>query len=152
MATPQTLNRLLFATSARCVVSLYLQSHLFFTNRHSIISQTHDASFSGNAQGDCHSTELHPIQNSEFKTFLSFSFAFIGMLFAASGVLASAMYARNRYQNRGMPESSIHCPSYKGKDRKYALSTIGNDSVYQFFLRNSWQGWIIVLLTMGAQF
>lgn len=37
------------------------------------------------------------------------------------------------------------------RDKKYALDTIGSDSVYMFFLSNSWPGWGFALGTMAAQ-
>ena len=48
------------------------------------------------------------------------------------------------YQPSALPLLSNH-------DDHYALDTIGRDSVYMFFLGNSWLGWGFALLTMAAQ-
>jgi len=37
-------------------------------------------------------------------------------------------------------------------DNHYALDTIGRDSVYRFFLGETWQGWVVALITLFAQF
>jgi len=38
------------------------------------------------------------------------------------------------------------------EDNQYALDTIGRDSVYRFFLGETWQGWTIAFLILATQF
>ena len=55
------------------------------------------------------------------------------------------------YQNRDVPIRSLRRESTLSRDDKYALSSLGAGSVYQFFLGTSIPGWIIVLLTLAVQ-
>ena len=80
---------------------------------------------------------------------MQFSFVFLACLFGASAVLALAVYTRDKYQNRRLP-TTLTRTSFIA-DKKYALSTMGDDSVYKFFLGKSWVGWMIVLLVVVAQ-
>mmetsp|Transcript_34074 Transcript_34074/g.62668 ORF Transcript_34074/g.62668 Transcript_34074/m.62668 type:complete len:397 (-) Transcript_34074:283-1473(-) len=57
---------------------------------------------------------------------------------------------RNRNQNLLVAEHVKH--ETAENDSKYALTMIGDDSVYQFFLGKSWVGWTIFLATIWAQF
>ena len=66
-------------------------------------------------------------------------------------MLALAVFAYDKYKNRKLPRSSVRRASVTNRDKKYALSTLGDGSVYQFFLGTSITGWIIVLLTLATQ-
>ena len=66
-------------------------------------------------------------------------------------MLALSIYAYDKYKNRELPTSSARRPSVTSRDKKYALASLGNGSVYQFFLGTSLFGWVIVLLTLVTQ-
>jgi len=66
-------------------------------------------------------------------------------------VLALTVYAYDKYKNRKLPRSTVRRASVTNRDKKYALSTLGDGSVYQFFLGTSIAGWLIVLLTLATQ-
>ena len=66
-------------------------------------------------------------------------------------MLALGVYTYDKYKNRKLSRSSIRRASVTNRDKKYALSTLGDGSVYQFFLGTSITGWLIVLLTLATQ-
>ena len=67
-------------------------------------------------------------------------------------MLAAAVYAYDKYyKNRDLPTDSIRRPSLINRDEKYALESLGDGSVYQFFMGVSICGWAIVLLTLATQ-
>jgi len=106
---------------------------------------------SGNAQEDCYPQKDSAVQKAGFTTYVQFSWVFLAILIATSCVLALSVYAYDKYKNRELPRGSLRRPSVTNRDKKYALSTLGDGSVYQFFLGTSITGWIIVLLTLATQ-
>jgi hypothetical protein len=118
-----------------------LQSHHSLLHNHIL----------GNAQGDCFPQEDNPIMKVGFTDYMQFSWVFIACLVGASFILAVAVFAYDKYQNRDVPIRSLRRESTLSRDDKYALSSLGAGSVYQFFLGTSIPGWIIVLLTLAVQ-
>ena len=105
----------------------------------------------GNAQEDCYPQVDSAIQKAGYTSYARFSWIFIAILIATSCVLALSIYAYDKYKNRELPRSSARRPSVTSRDKKYALASLGNGSVYQFFLGTSLFGWVIVLLTLVTQ-
>jgi len=66
-------------------------------------------------------------------------------------MLSLVVFAYDKYRNYLLPSFPVRCQLQTSRDKKYALGTIGDDSVYQFFLGTSWIGWLIVLVTMVLQ-
>jgi len=104
-----------------------------------------------NSQGDCYPQEETVVQQVGFKNYVFFALALLAILLVASGVLALALGAYDKYRNRRVPRENIRSPELTSRDEKYALSTIGEDSTYKFFQGKSWFGWMISLATVGVQ-
>ena len=62
------------------------------------------------------------------------------------GSLLCAKYKNLKRVERPRNQSDII------KEEEPALDTIGNDSVYQFFLTKSWRGWFIALASISFQY
>lgn len=109
--------------------------------------------FQGNAQEDCYPQEDTRIQELGYNGYMEFTGVFFGCVIGASSALALAVFTYDKYNNRVLPSNSSRRRSLAltEKDKKYALGTLGDGSVYQFFLGTSLQGWFIVLATIAAQ-
>lgn len=98
-----------------------------------------------NMQDDCYPQEESDIQKLGFANFMYFTGAFMGGIFVACCALAFASFI---YDVR----HTINLRSFsKDLDRKYALGTVGDDSVYSFLLGTTFIGWLIVLITICSQ-
>ncbi|KAL7549178.1 hypothetical protein ACHAWF_012449, partial [Thalassiosira exigua] len=90
-----------------------------------------------------------------FKSYLQLTEFFFACLAGTSCVIALAAYGANKYTNRryNRSRSFVHRESHEmsTRDEEYALDTLGEGSLYQFFLGTSLWGWLIVLATMGVQ-
>jgi len=106
-----------------------------------------DCTMCCNVQGDCYPKEESDIQKLGFKNYMYFTGVFFACVFGACCVLAFVSLTYDKFRN----SSSSHQPPRKDIDRKYALETVGDDSVYQFLIGTSWIGWSIVLVTMASQ-
>jgi len=104
-----------------------------------------------NAQGDCYPQEESEIEEAGLGSYMSFAFVFFACIVGASCLLALSVHAFDKYKNRDLPRASIRRPSLTNRDVRYALETLGEGSVYQFFLGVSIFGWIIALATLAAQ-
>ena len=104
----------------------------------------------GNAQGDCYPQEKSEIQEAGFTNYVQFALVFFALIIGTSFTLAAVVYAYDKYyKNRDLPTDSIRRPSLIDRDEKYALESLGDGSVYQFFTPG--RGWAIVLLTLATQ-
>ena len=107
-----------------------------------------------NNNGDCHSTE--PARLSQVPAKRGFSsyaefiwvFLFLLILYCMLIVAASSLYDLRRSE-RGTV--TARRPSVKIRDKKYAMDTIGQDSVYSFYLTTSGLGWVIALAVLAVQ-
>ena len=105
-----------------------------------------------NAQGDCYPQEKSEIQEAGFTNYVQFALVFFALIIGTSFMLAAAVYAYDKYyKNRDLPTDSIRRPSLIDRDEKNALESLGDGSVYQFFMGVSICGWAIVLLTLATQ-
>ena len=106
----------------------------------------------GNAQGDCYPQEDSEIQEAGFTNYVQFALVFFALIIGTSFMLVAVVYAYEKYyKNRDLPTDSIRRPSLINRDEKYALESLGDGSVYQFFMGVSICGWFIVLLTLATQ-
>ena len=157
MAIHPTSRTVLFVQSVQCVVSSMLllclpHSRLVYSSLFNLTYLSPCLTISlGNAQEDCYPQVDSAIQKAGYTSYARFSWIFIAILIATSCVLALSIYAYDKYKNRELPRSSARRPSVTSRDKKYALASLGNGSVYQFFLGTSLFGWVIVLLTLVTQ-
>lgn len=107
-----------------------------------------------NSQNDCFPTDLSQVQEAGFDDYMSFTWVFFLSMIGGCCVLHLATFMYGEYQIRSRPgplDPSEVSRDAVNRDKKYALDTIGCDSVYRFFLSNSWPGWGFALGTMAAQ-
>ena len=106
---------------------------------------------SGNAQEDCYPQEENFENVGFIENYQQLTGLFFLCLFIACCAAALTLYVKDKYKNRALPTSSMRRPSLSIRDQMYALDAVGDDSVYQFLLGKSRIGWMIALVTMGAQ-
>ncbi|KAL7550718.1 hypothetical protein ACHAWF_013934 [Thalassiosira exigua] len=106
-----------------------------------------------NVQSDCYPQEETEVQDWGFNDYMHFSGIFIGGLVAACCCVFFIALLHQKWKHRNKSRAFIRQQSmeFDLRDKQTALETIGDDSVYQFLICTSFWGWIIVLLTMGAQ-
>ncbi len=104
----------------------------------------------GNANGDCLPQEKTKIQKAGFNSYMQLSVVFFALLMLACVILAVAVFAYDKYL-RGKHHPTLHRQSTTEMDTKYALETIGDQSVYHFLVGRSIWGWFIALATMAMQ-
>mmetsp|Transcript_31713 Transcript_31713/g.57413 ORF Transcript_31713/g.57413 Transcript_31713/m.57413 type:complete len:362 (+) Transcript_31713:2278-3363(+) len=104
-----------------------------------------------NAQGYCYPQEDTDIQALGFDDYVHFTWFFFACIFGITCAMAMTSFIYDKCRIRYAPRESIRRLTEPGRDTKYALDMIGDDSVYQFFLGKSWSGWFIVLATIFSQ-
>jgi hypothetical protein len=86
--------------------------------------------------------------------YLHLSGVFFAFVCLACVALVIALLAYDKYRtNRHLSRELLRRQSiqFSSRDTKYALETIGDDSVYRFFLGWSAAGWTIVMFTVAVQ-
>jgi len=77
---------------------------------------------------------------------------FFCCVIGASCLLALLSFAWKAHRKNELTRGNFaRRSSFSERDRKYALETLGSDSVNQFFLGTSVCGWVIVSLTIASQ-
>mmetsp|Transcript_33748 Transcript_33748/g.62023 ORF Transcript_33748/g.62023 Transcript_33748/m.62023 type:complete len:561 (+) Transcript_33748:658-2340(+) len=112
-----------------------------------------------NVNGDCHINKQTLIVRAGFNSFVHFLWAFSLWSFISYGLLVvlSSLYDRTKSRSTAVRQSlrnlqrTLSQRTTISRDKKYALDTIGKDSVYSFFLSTSVQAWIIVFIVLGVQ-
>jgi hypothetical protein len=104
---------------------------------------------SGNSQSNCYPLEYTLIQDAGFETYGQLTMAFIGGIIVASLMLALASNAYDKYKYH---KAHFLQKSLADRDKTYAFESLGINSVYKFFVGTSICGWIIVVMTISAQF
>lgn len=115
-----------------------------------------------NSNGDCEPAAQTMVQRGGFDNYQDFTPVFFVSVFGFCAVLALIAYlyreisrARARARARQQTNFSRRGQSVRAstiqRDKFLALDTIGDDSVYQFLLGNSKQGWAIALSTVALQ-
>ena len=133
--------------TVQCVVSiLNLASHflsliLFSSNQYAPPLLT-----LGNAHDDC-----YPQQETKLKDYGAFS-GVLAVFFVVFCCMATLLlYVIGRYKDSGTNLTRSTRRRMRLKDDIYALSAIGNDSVYKYFVGDNIFGWIAALSTIGVQ-
>jgi len=109
-----------------------------------------------NSQDNCYPTKNISVQEIGYKNYLQFIWVFFVSILGASCVLHIVSFGYGEYQKRGRQavltnSSDEESRGDKDRDKKYALETVGLDSVYMFFVTNSIWGWLVALATMAVQ-
>mmetsp|Transcript_30096 Transcript_30096/g.63464 ORF Transcript_30096/g.63464 Transcript_30096/m.63464 type:complete len:409 (-) Transcript_30096:71-1297(-) len=99
-----------------------------------------DCTMCCNAHGDCYPQKEIIVEKAlGLRDYSEFSMMFFGLIAGISFVVAWV-------SGPCIPDAST-----PEEDKKYALNTMGNDSVYQFILGERAVGWLISVLTVGLQ-
>lgn len=104
-----------------------------------------------NSQGYCYPSAKTTIQEAGFGNYSILAVTFLSCIFGASCFVALISYTIDNRITRDKRFSTLRRMSILNRDAKYALSAIGEGSVYRFFLGTSLVGWTITLAVMGAQ-
>ena len=107
----------------------------------------------GNSADDCYPNKTTLIQEAGFRDYTRFSLIFLSLIVVGCCILrlVSSCYWRNTGNaqlNTSNPQDLIKAID---REKEYALDLIGRDSVYRYFLSESWIGWGIALGTVAAQ-
>ena len=103
----------------------------------------------GNTRGDCHETEPSKLED-QYSSYAIFTWVFLLSLLGYVFIVVTASFSFDLFWNHTPPRSvtgSLTLPD----DEKYALGSIGEDSVYQYFLGNSVFNWMIALAVITFQ-
>jgi hypothetical protein len=104
----------------------------------------------GNANEDCHPQQHTRVQemmgNKGYKEFAAVCFA---CFFIVCCLVVLLLYVVDRHKSHG--SASAPAMEQKRRDDEYALSKIGKNSVYSYFVTNSKFGWIAALTTVVIQ-
>ena len=107
-----------------------------------------------NNNGDCHSTEPARLAQVPakrgFSSYAEFIWVFLFLLigYCMLIVAASSLYDLRRSERFIV---TARRPSVTIRDKKYAMDTIGQDSVYSFFLTTKWKAWVLALAVLAVQ-
>jgi hypothetical protein len=107
----------------------------------------------GNSADDCHPKEFNGLQKAGLQTYAKFSWVFFLGIISSCCVLYFVSNAYGKYKDSVLSNPSGPQPSDNiiDRDARYAMETIGEDSVYRFFLRDSLWGWGIAFAVKVAQ-
>jgi len=104
-------------------------------------------SHAGNANDDCYPTEKTNIANFGYGNFAAVLFACFIVICC---VVALFVYLFNKRKNRGNALTMSEERRLE-EDDKYALSRIGKESVYSYFVTEEPIGWLAAFATLGIQ-
>ena len=129
-----------------CILILLIDSHLLFYNTS---HQLHSQHTPGNANEDCYPQEKTRVEEWGFNygTFVAVLFA--GFV-ALCGVIVLSVYLFSKRKQRGNA-ATRSTERRLEEDEKYALSRIGKDSVYSYFVTQKRRGWIVAFGTVAVQ-
>ncbi|KAL7456163.1 hypothetical protein ACHAWC_007673 [Mediolabrus comicus] len=108
-----------------------------------------------NSNSECHETKPDQIQaigRKGISSYAEFSWVLLVVLLGFIFLLVTASYIYDLCRDRG--RSTGHVPrraSIVARDSKYAIGSIGEDSVYQYFLGKSILGWIVAASVVTVQ-
>ena len=103
----------------------------------------------GNANEDCYPQEDNPISEWGF-TYGEFAALLIPSFIAFCGMTVLSLYFFRKYKNRENTRTMSRERSIE-EDDKYALSRIGKESVYSYFVTDKALGWVVAFATLGIQ-
>jgi len=99
-----------------------------------------------NANEDCHPEEEVQVASLNYGTFAAVLFT---CFFIVSCMVVLVFYTVDKRKNRG--NAITPAMEQKRTDDEYALSEIGKNSVYSYFVTNSNFGWLAAVATVGIQ-
>jgi len=100
----------------------------------------------GNANEDCHPQEEIQVAPLNYGTFAAVLFT---CFFIVCCMLVLVFYTVDKRKNRG--NALTPAMEQKRRDEEYALSKIGKNSVYSYFVTNSKFGWLAAVATVAMQ-
>jgi hypothetical protein len=104
----------------------------------------------GNANEDCFPQEKTPVQKMGYGTFAAVFFA---VVFFVCVMFALLLYEYDSYiilENNSNLDANLPKEDEES-NYEYALSKIGKDSVYSYFVTDKFFGWLAALATLGIQ-
>ena len=107
----------------------------------------------GNSKSECHDTKPDRIQELNrkgFGSYAQFAWVFFLLLLGYALMIITISYICDIRQERSTGRS-LRRQSIIGRDNKYAIHTIGGDSVYQYFLGKSVLGWLFAAAVVTIQ-
>jgi hypothetical protein len=107
---------------------------------------------SGNANDDCYPRDDTKVTKSGFKNYGAFSgiLAAFFFFFCCIVTLILNVIDKRRHGGADLRRGSMAMRT-RLNDDKYALSAIGKDSVYKYFVGDNVFGWLAALTTIGTQ-
>ena len=153
---PPTLTRHLNATIAQCVVSIILMLMLLLLilihiHNHNLIPTFYRHRLKlGNADDGCYPQEETNIQKLGVESYEIFAAVLFTCFIALCCMVALLLYMTARRKKIGNSLTSEMETRIKEND-VYALSKIGKDSVYSYFVTDKLFGWFLALATIGIQ-
>eukprot|EP00984_Skeletonema_dohrnii_P004616 scaffold1634_cov118-Skeletonema_dohrnii-CCMP3373.AAC.14 len=116
-------------------------------------NNSHQLSFTctlGNANEDCYPQEETQIAEHLGLNYSEFAAVLFACFVAFCCMVALSLYLCNKRKNRG---SALTTSTERRleEDDKYALSRIGKESVYSYFVTDMIFGWLVAFVTLGIQ-
>eukprot|EP00804_Cyclotella_cryptica_P003506 CCRYP_002138-RC/>CCRYP_002138-RC protein AED:0.21 eAED:0.21 QI:1379/0.66/0.71/1/0.33/0.57/7/128/1232 len=105
-----------------------------------------------NIMGECLNTEPLPLFNEDmrgFRTFSEFLVVLLSLIFAGLMFMVLAIYYYNKHRRSHLTRSITL--ERLIEEKRHAWDAIGDRSVYNFFLTESWAAWIIALAVIIFQ-
>jgi len=134
---------------AQCAVSTTLLLLLLisiYLLRGTSLTKVHDITL-GNANEDCHPQDETKVAPLNYGTFAAALFA---CFIAFCCIVVPLLYVIDRHRKHGNALLTA-IEEQKRRDEEYALSKIGKDSVYSYFVTDKVFGWVAALTTVGIQ-
>ena len=103
----------------------------------------------GNANEDCYPQENTRVQERGFYYGTFAAVLFAGFV-ALCGAVVFSVYLFSKHKQRGSAVTRSTERS-REEDEKYALSRIGKDSVYSYFVTDKKRGWLVAFVALGIQ-
>eukprot|EP00984_Skeletonema_dohrnii_P001022 scaffold323_cov74-Skeletonema_dohrnii-CCMP3373.AAC.6 len=104
-----------------------------------------------NAHDDCYPQQETKVSKSGLKDYGAFSGVLAVFFVVLCCMVTLLLYVIGRYKDSGTNLTKSTRRRMRLKDDIYALSAIGNDSVYKYFVGDNIFGWIAALSTIGVQ-
>jgi hypothetical protein len=139
------------ANIAQCVVSIIIIRSLL-NSHHLLYDTSHQLSLiphAGNANDDCYPQEVTPFEKMGL-TYITFPAVFFVSFIVICCMVALSLYLFGKRKNRGN-DLTMSAERRLEEDDNYALSRIGKESVYSYFVTDMVFGWLIAFATLGIQ-
>ncbi|KAK1744100.1 leucine-rich repeat domain-containing protein [Skeletonema marinoi] len=102
-----------------------------------------------NANDDCYPQEVTPFEKMGL-TYITFPAVFFVSFIVICCMVALSLYLFGKRKNRGN-DLTMSAERRLEEDDNYALSRIGKESVYSYFVTDMVFGWLIAFATLGIQ-